>query len=384
MDAAPIKNGYVTIDDEGKILEIGKIEKECESTEFYNGILIPGMVNSHCHIELSHLVNLFRQNTGMAGFIAQINELRCNCDRDGRIKALEAEMDNLYNQGVQAMADISNCDESFEKKASSPMYTRSFLEVFGTEPNDAPAIVAGALQLMEKAHAMGIDAAPTPHACYTSSRELIGSVSKEGIDRGFVSYHSEESWEENAMIKTGTGPLADDYHRRKMSTPEVCGCNSLIYYIDTLRKIYGDSIPGHILLVHNTYTDKDSIDYALKYMQHPYWALCPKSNIFIHRALPPIELMRSKHLKMTIGTDSLSSNTSLDMIDEVRCLQEHFPQIPLEELLQYATLNGAEFLKKDDLFGSLTPGKKPGLILVDHIDWENMKLTPQSKTTRLI
>lgn len=72
----PIKNGYVDFAEDGSVTEIGQLTSETGSTEFYNGILVPGFTNAHCHIELSHLEGKFREATGMSGFIDQINALR--------------------------------------------------------------------------------------------------------------------------------------------------------------------------------------------------------------------------------------------------------------------------------------------------------------------
>ena len=137
---SPIRRGKITLNDEGIITDIGEMVEENESTEFYNGVLAPGFVNTHCHIELSHLKGKFGRSSGMAGFIRQINRLREDATREERLKAIEAEMEQLYRSGVSAMGDISNCDESFEIKAKSPIYTRSFLEVFGTEKKDTADI----------------------------------------------------------------------------------------------------------------------------------------------------------------------------------------------------------------------------------------------------
>lgn len=386
VNSAPIPKGYLCIDESGTITEIGQLKEESESTEFYNGIIVPGFVNSHCHIELSHLVNSFEQDSGMAGFIRQINRLRNSVDEDGRKQATEEQMNRLYKSGVSAMADISNCSESFAIKAKSPLYTRTFLEVFGSEPQDAPKVIAGVKDLHQVSKEAGIDAAPTPHSCYTMSRDLLRDASAAGLEEGFISYHNQESWEEEELVKTGTGPLAEEYRSRGLSTPPVTGGSALQYFISTLRKIEKQregKIPGQILLVHNTFTNKESIDSALAELENPYWAICPMSNLFIHRALPPLELMRNNNLKICLGTDSLSSNTVLSMVDEMLTLQKYFPSVPLEEMIQWATINGAEFLRKESELGTLEVGKKPGIVLIENLDLQNMKLTDKSTSRRL-
>ncbi len=160
-------------------------------------------------------------------------------------------MDQLYDSGVSAMADISNCDESFSKKSKSPMYTRTFLEVFGSEPKDCENVMQNVEILHQRAITFGIDAAPTPHSCYTMSPNLNKASSREALKEGYLSYHNQESWEEEELIKTGTGPLADDYRGRGLSTPPVTGKSALTYFMDNISEIWKSDkrrIQEHILL----------------------------------------------------------------------------------------------------------------------------------------
>ncbi len=381
---APIKNGYVKFNDDNVVVEIGQLDGECADTEFYGGILCPGFVNAHCHVELSHLAGAFEQATGMSGFINQINALRNTVDKDGRIKALEFQMEKMYKEGVSAMADISNCSESFDCKAKSPMYTRTYLELFGSEPKDAQDVIEGGIELAKVAGEYGIDAALTPHSCYTMSPQLLEMAAQEGLKSGFLSYHSQESTEEEELIISGTGALAENYKGRGLSTPPVTGKPALLYFIDRLLTFAQSPVQGKVLLVHNVAIGQESIDYAKKHLAEPYFAICPLSNIFIHRALPPLDMMRENGLKICLGTDSLSSNTILSIAKEIVCLHENFHHIPLEEILVWASLNGAQMLGKEDELGSFEVGKKPGAVIIDNIDWENFKLTDKSVTRRLI
>ena len=383
-NAPVLKRGYVLLNSDNEVVEVGELTEECEDTEFYSGILCPGFVNAHCHVELSHLVGMFEQATGMSGFINQINAMRENVGKEGRIKALEAQMDKMYREGVSAMADISNCSESFECKSKSPMYTRTFLELFGSEPKDAQDVLESGKSLAQVANEYGIDAAITPHSCYTMSPQLLAMAAQEGLRSGFLSYHSQESHEEEELIRTGTGALAENYKGRGLSTPPVTGKPALTYFIDRLLSFSKSPVEGNVLLVHNVAIDQESIDYAKEHLANPYFAICPLSNIFIHRALPPLNLMRENNLKICLGTDSLSSNTILSIVKEIECIHKNFPQIPLVEILEWACSNGAQMLGKQDVLGSFEPGKKPGVVLLENIDWENFKLTEKSTARRLV
>ena len=379
--AEPIAPGFVEVEDDGTIIRTGVCEDPAKEPVFLDGALVPGFVNAHCHIELSYMKGLFRKGTGMAGFIDQINELRDTKSLDEKVRDLTAAMDSLWEQGVVAMADISNCDDSFALKARHPMYTRTFLEVFGTEPEDCAAVMDGVRKLKAVADGFGIDAAPTPHACYTMSPELVTAVSAEGLKSGFLSFHSEETEEEEEMLKYGSGKMWENRVKAGMSVPPVTGKSSLLYFIDRLLQGHPAPFDEHILLVHECCMDQEGIDAVKAVMNHPFVAVCPLSNLFIHDALPPIDLMRRNGLKVCVGTDSLSSNDDLRIVDELYCLQRNFPEVPLGELFIWASRNGAEFLSKPE-FGTLEAGRKPGLVLVDHLDAEG-RLSAESQSHRL-
>ena len=376
----PLVNGFVEYENDGTIVRTGVCENPDREPVFLDGAIVPGFVNAHCHIELSYMKGLFRKGTGMAGFIDQINSLRDTKSLEEKVRDLDGAMDHLWNQGVVAMADISNCDDSFAVKASHPMYTRTFLEVFGTEPEDCGTVMQGVRKLKEVADRFGLDAAPTPHACYTMSPELLTAVSVEGLRSGFLSFHSEETEEEEQMLKLGSGRMWENRREAGMSVPPVTGKSSLLYFIDRLLCGHPAPFDEHILLVHECCMDQEGIDAVKAVMNHPFVALCPLSNLFIHNTLPPVELMRRNGLKLCVGTDSLSSNDDLNPVAELYCLQRNFPEIPLGELLTWACRNGAEFLSRPEL-GTLEPGKRPGLVLIDHL--EDGRLSASSKSVRL-
>ena len=381
VSAEPVLNGFVEMEDDGTVVRTGVCADPAAEPVFYDGALAPGFVNAHCHVELSYLKGQFRKGTGMAGFIDQINEMRDNKSMEEKVQDLTAAMDSLWEQGVVAMADISNCADSFAVKARHPMYTRTFLEVFGTEPEDCDAVMDGVRKLKEVADGYGIDAAPTPHACYTMSPELVTAVSVEGLKSGFLSFHSEETEEEEEMLKYGSGKMWENRVKAGMSVPPVTGKSSLLYFIDRLLAGRPAPFDEHILLVHECCLDQEGIDAAKAVMNHPFVAVCPLSNLFIHNALPPIGLMRRNGLKVCVGTDSLSSNDDLNILDELFCLQRNFPEVPFGELLTWASRNGAEFLAKPE-FGTLEPGKRPGLVFIDNLDADG-RMTAASKSRRL-
>ena len=376
----PIRNGFVEFDEDGTILATGV----CAPGETVSeGALTPGFVNAHCHVELSHLHKKFVKGSGMAGFIDQINALRYWAGRERKQELVKEWMDRMWTDGVSAMADISNDDSSFEIKSSHAMYTRTFLEVFGSEPEMCDGVMNEVSQLQDVADQAGIDAAPTPHSCYTMSPRLLSESAAAGLKRGYLSYHSQESQEEEDLLLTGTGAMYENRVRNGMSTPPVTGESSLKYFIHRLAEARKAPYDEHILLVHNVCLKQDDIDAAKRVMNNVWWAICPLSNIFIHNALPPVRLMRENGLAIGIGTDSLSSNDDLDMVAEMNCLHENFPEVPMSEILTWASLNGARFLSKENELGTLEPGKRPGIVRINAIDKAGF-VTSASRSQRII
>ena len=380
LDGEPIKNGFVEYDEDGTITALGQCGAD---EEVMPGAIVPGFVNAHCHVELSHLHKKFRKGTGMAGFIDQINELRDWAGREVKQQLVQEWMDKMWNDGVSAMADISNDDSSFDIKKSHKMYTRTFLEVFGSEPEMCEGVMKDVTALKAVADEAGIDAAPTPHSCYTMSPQLLSASAAAGLESGYLSYHSQESQEEEDLLISGSGAMYENRKRSGMSTPPVTGESSLKYFLDRLAAVKPAPYDEHILLVHNVCLQQSDIDAVKQTMKNAYFAICPLSNIFIHNALPPIELMRQNGLSIALGTDSLSSNDDLDVMKELVCLRENFPQVPMNELFTWASLNGAHFLGKEDVLGSIAAGKRPGIVHVSGIDG-NGYITAESRTRRII
>ena len=376
----PIRNGFVEYDEDGTIMAVGQCQ---EGEDVLPGAIVPGFVNAHCHVELSHLHGKFRKGTGMAGFIDQINALRDWAGNDVKKQLVSKWMDKMWADGVSAMADISNDESSFEVKKTHPMYTRTFLEVFGSEPEICDGVMKDVSELKKIADAAGIDAAPTPHSCYTMSPQLLSASAAAGLESGFLSYHSQESQEEEDLLISGSGAMYENRKRSGMSTPPVTGESSLKYFIDRLAEAKPAPYKEHILLVHDVCLQQSDVDAVREVMENPYFAICPLSNIFIHNTLPPIDLMRKNGLDIAVGTDSLSSNDDLDMVKELICLHDNFPHVSMTELFVWASLNGARFLGKEDVLGSLSVGKRPGIVRVSNID-EAGNVTAESRSVRVI
>jgi aminodeoxyfutalosine deaminase len=158
------------------------------------------------------------------------------------------------------------------------------------------------------------------------------------------------------------------------------GGSSLEYTLSFIPK------ENPLLLVHNTFTSPEDIQLLKRKrnLENTFLVLCPNANFYIENQLPPVSLFQQEKLNICLGTDSLASNHKLSVLQEMITLQYHFPEITLQDLVEWSCLNGARALGLTDLFGSLEPGKKPGINLITGCDLQDMKLTEKSKVKKLM
>ena len=172
------------------------------------------------------------------------------------------------------------------------------------------------------------------------------------------------------------------YEMMKMDTSffQPSGKSSLQSYFSKMRGA------KNVLLVHDTFTKEEDLLFVSRESavgsQDVYYCLCVNANQYIENALPPVDLLRRYNSDIVIGTDSLASNWSLSILDELKTLAKHFPTIPLHELLQWSTINGAKALQMDDRLGSFEKGKKPGVLVIEEL--ENGRIHQGSKVKRLV
>jgi cytosine/adenosine deaminase-related metal-dependent hydrolase len=217
-----------------------------------------------------------------------------------------------------------------------------------------------------------------PHATYSISLPLFRLIKNRTNSNKITTVHFLESEDEKTFLADHSGPLMESYKKflppvTELSTPK-----------DHVSAVLEEITPnGNMLLVHNTHIEKDQIN-KLRQRANLYYCLCPNSNIFIGRNIPPFSLLSDEGCNIVIGTDSLSSNSALSILEELKTIQKYFPEISLEKLISWATINGARALCEDSWAGSIEPGKKPGLLLIRNMDLINLKLLGTSTVQRIL
>ena len=361
-----VPHPVVSLDDEGRIVSLEQWQQldSLSSTEFYAGVLCAGFVNAHCHLELSYLRGAIARGTGFAGFACAIGQVRGNFSTEERQRALQAADARMWSEGVQAVADIVNDESSFQRKEQSRIYYKSFAELFGLN-----SVADGVKHLCTLPNC-----SPTPHSIYSVQDEAFRSVAELAADEP-LSIHFMESPDEAALY-SGEGSLAAWYERMGWT------CDFL-HYGSPAKRITG-SLPGdkRLMLVHNCCVAEEDIELINNHFVNPVaWVLCPRSNDYISGLKPPVELLRRHSDMICVGTDSLASNDSLSIIEELKM----FEGVPLAEVVKWATINGARALGVEKEIGSVEVGKCPGLVLIEGVEYaDDLRLTPHSTSRRII
>ncbi len=352
-------------DQKGTVEAIVGIEDAGEDIQNFEGILSPGLINAHCHLELSHMKDMIPAKTGLQEFVKQIVSLR-KVDDQVIADAIEKAEDEMLANGIVAVGDISNTLDTLNQKIKNRIAYYTFVELYDLDPERALDKITAGIAIQKQYQNSGIRASLVPHAPYSVTNSLWKLLA-EHFGAHTITMHNQETLDENEFFKTKSGSFLGMYERTKVSLDffKATGLSSL----QSVLPIFKNAAAS--ILVHNSFTSVEDIQAVHAVMPNTSWCLCPNANQYIEEAMPPIALLRSQNANIVVGTDSYASNWSLNIVDELKTIQKFNPTIPLAEMLTWATLNGATALQMDKELGSFEKGKKPGVILIENIGAEN-------------
>ncbi len=358
---------------DGTVEAIVPLSEAGEDVQKLDGILSPGFVNAHCHLELSHMKGMIPEKTGLQEFVKQIVALR-QVDPEAIQEAIVAAETEMMANGIVAVGDISNTLDTLNQKAKHNLAYYSFVELYDLDPTRAHDKIIAGIDIQKQFQENCIRASLVPHAPYSVTARLWTLLS-EHFESHTISLHNQETPGENEFFENKTGPFLAMYERTKVALDffEATGKTSLQSVLPVFKKAH------HGILVHNSFTSSEDIQAVHAVMNNAFWCLCPNANQYIEETMPPIELLRNNNATMVVGTDSYASNWQLNILDELKTIQQHNAAIPLSEMLQWATLNGARALQMDRHLGSFEKGKKPGVVLITGADALNGLKNASSK-----
>jgi cytosine/adenosine deaminase-related metal-dependent hydrolase len=379
ISSEPIKDGVIMLHDSGEILDVfspSQIDQLSKPIERHHGIIVPGFVNAHCHLELSHMLGKIPRATGLVSFIKSVISQRA-ADEAQVLEAMKIADERMFNNGIVAIGDISNIDLSFSVKQNSKIFYHTFIELLGFDPRKAELVFQKALELQAKF--MPLKASLAPHAPYSVSKQLFDLIKLHSErHENLFSMHNQESEPENEFFLSKKGPFMDFYKMLNLNIDffQAQGQTSF----QSVLPLLPDN--QKLLLVHNTFTNADDIAKAKLSGKNLNWCFCPNANQYIEGQLPDIELIRKSGFNITLGTDSLASNDNLCILSELKTIKKHFAHLPTSEIMCWATSNGAQFLGIEQTYGSIEKGKTPGLNLISHVN--GMEVTHLSEVMRLV
>jgi cytosine/adenosine deaminase-related metal-dependent hydrolase len=367
-------------DEKGKIEDIVPEANAGDEIQKFEGILSPGLINCHCHLELSHLKNVIPPGTGLIEFLCSV-VIKRHFDPQVIQEEIGKAEREMYNNGIVAVGDIGNTAETAEVKSKSNIYWQNFVEVLSFTDEKAEENIKHYQSVLDSLNKIRnpksqIRNSLVPHAPYSISPKtfkLINELTKDQV----ISIHNQEHPAEDELYKTGSG----DY----LKLFKILGVNQSPFPItgeSSIRSWLPYFNNGQtILLVHNTYMAEEDIVFTKEYAQKNgltlIFCLCPNANLYIENKLPPIDLFIEHNCHLVLGTDSYSSNWQLSIAKEIGAIaaKPGFKTVAtLEQVLQWATVNGAKALKWDNELGSFEKGKKPGVTLIDPVTWTSKKL----------
>lgn len=375
----PIMNGIIALDEDGEIDAVYTAETAksiAEPIERYQGIIAPGFVNTHCHLELSHLNGKIPKATGLVSFVKAVISQR-TADEEEVLTAMKTNDQLMSDNGIVAVGDISNNHLSKSVKQNSRVFYHTFVELLGFDPEKAETVFNRALKL--KSDFEPLPASIVPHAPYSVSEKLFALLREYSeIHENLCSMHNQESQAETDFFMNNAGEFLDLY---KMLNLDLSFFKS--HFQSSIQSILPlISSKQKTLLVHNTFTSSDDIATVQASGKDVVWCFCPNANLYIEGRLPDIDQFLANDLKITLGTDSLASNDKLCILSELKVIKAYFPKLPFSQTIRWATLNGAEFLGIDKRFGSIEKGKTPGLNLIENA--KGNELTANSTIRKLI
>jgi len=370
-------NKVVVTTKDGTIVDIISTSEAGEDIRELDGLLCPGFINAHCHLELSHLKDAIPTKTGLSEFVKQIVPKRA-APPEVIEAAIEAAENEMYNNGIVAVGDICNTADTIAAKTKGKIAYYNFIEIYGLDPLLAAQKMNEGLLLQAQYEAANLKAVVIPHAPYSVPADLLKLLATH-FGPHTVSIHNQETKAENDFFEKKIGAFVDMYARVGVdldffSPTKTTSLQSVLPYLkDAAKSIW----------VHNSFTSESDIKAVQATNTDAYWCLCPNANQYIENTMPPIELLRSKNTTIVVGTDSYASNWSLNMLDELKMIYKHNPTLSLSETLSWITINGARALQMEDKIGSIEIGKKPGLVLIENLLGQH-QLTSSSSAKRIL
>lgn len=368
-DAGTVRDGAVVVDAGGTFVEVGPASGVLPrhagvAVERVHGVVLPGLVNAHTHLELSALRGRVPGGAGFVPWVEQMVGARAELSPEQDLQAIEGAVQELDASGTVAVGEVTNTLAAVPALARRGIVGCVFHEVFGVEKEPLERRVESLGRVIEEQvgswPSQDLSYSPAVHTLYTTHPDVVRRLLDDARARGLrTSVHLAEHAAERRFLERGDGPIPAWYEARLKLRRDLLEWpgQSPIAFADALG-----ALAPHVLAVHLTDARPDELE--LVAARGGPVVFCPRSNLYIETRLPPLLAARTAGLLPALGTDSLASNASLDVLAEARALGDRFPTVPAAELVRMATWEGARALGRPDI-GRIARGARAGLVAID-------------------
>ncbi len=358
-----LKDHVLCIDEDGTILKIDSMNQHNSSEVLQlRGALIPGFVNAHTHLELSFMKDKIRRGNGLSKFIVDLLSIRQVKEEIIQEAIMRAD-EEMHQNGIVAVGDIANTTNALRYKKESALFYYTFIETLGYAEERADEIFNEAVALIKLHKQADLQTSLAPHAPYSLSRRLWEHLSMYySISPELTSIHMLESKEEINYCYDGSGAMKSilEYLKYPEETFTPYGLRSIRAVWPYMEHT------SRILMVHNTFMTQNDFNFIGKQINKIWLCTCPKANLYIENKLPDYEVWKKNTSQICIGTDSLASNNTLSVWEELKTIHHYNPELEVQDLLKWGTLNGANALGINNRLGSIEKDKKPGIIQLEY------------------
>jgi cytosine/adenosine deaminase-related metal-dependent hydrolase len=352
-----LKNAALHISNSGRISHIESLHSPLSNPmvkviDWGSAAIMPGLINAHAHLELTSFNNQLTQFNSFTDWILQLIRRRQTWTEADFISSAKEGASLALASGTTLIGDISASGVLWEAAKNENLRRVLFEEVVALSPNQANRVVSRLNLLLESSdlHPLLIHAV-SPHAPYSVSPELYRHTARLAQQRGMLlTTHIAETKAELQFLQTGSGEFRS-FLERIGALPINWDPPALapIPYLDSL------GVLGRFcLLVHANYLDRESIEMISHSQSNVVY--CPRSHDFFGHEKHPIRQLLDSAINVAMGTDSLASNSSLSMIDEMRYLYKKRKDVQPEEIFRAATQNGAIALGFRNSLGRIKRG----------------------------
>ncbi len=358
-DGRFIRSGVAVVDGSGTVLFAGA---EAQVHALFpslhvrpvRGIIMPGLLNGHCHLELSAMFNKLPQYAGFSSWLSALRLAQEEQEEGEASTTAVRAAAHMRAQGTAFVCDVGQSEVGLSAARSSKMLAFVYKELVGLRRE------LSARDLRPLTQQLGsVRLSIAPHALYSLPFSALSALfTAHQEQQSIVTMHFAEHDEERLYLEDQEGPLAA-WVREKY--PDGAPPSPRRPLMEFARRC--GALGQHALLVHGT----DLREAELRELSGSgaRLVLCPRSNFFIEKRYPPLPRMLAAGLKPALGTDSLASNIDLDVLQEAVILRRVYPNVPPATLVCMCTSWAAEAFGLHSTLGLIARGRRPGILHIE-------------------